>query len=181
MTRYDPQKHHRRSIRLKGWDYRHPGYYYITMVVQNRACLFGRIENDDMVLNDFGKIVDYHWKKLPLHFKHIELDDYCVMPNHLHGIIHIVRWPDGTDVSNDDGMNGDDVRAKDFHEDTIHHEKLPLYNPNVPRINNIEGNPSPLQSNDQTTQQPTIPCQPYHKTNKKSKFKHSIPYFHLHF
>ena len=41
MVHYDPQKHHRRSIRLKGWDYRHPGYYYITMVVQNRQCLFG--------------------------------------------------------------------------------------------------------------------------------------------
>ena len=45
--------------------------------------------------NDFGKIVDYHWRKLPNHFNHIEMDEYRVMPNHFHGIVHIVRWPDG--------------------------------------------------------------------------------------
>ncbi len=95
MVRYDPQKHHRRSIRLKGWDYRRPGWYFVTMVVQNRECLFGRVVNKKMVLNDFGKIVDYHWRKLPVHFNHIEMDEYRVMPNHFHGIVHIVRWPDG--------------------------------------------------------------------------------------
>lgn len=97
MARYDPQKHHRRSIRLKGWDYRRPGWYFVTMVVQNRECLFGHVENKKMVLNDFGKIVDYHWRKLPKHFNHVEMDEYRVMPNHFHGIVHIVRWPDGGD------------------------------------------------------------------------------------
>ena len=156
MTHYDPQKHHRRSIRLKGWDYRRPGWYFVTMVTQNRECLFGRVVDGKMVLNEFGKIVDYHWKKLPTHFKHIELDEYCMMPNHLHSIIHIIHWPDGGG-----GMDAgaDDVRAKDFPEDFDNGEKSLLYKQNVPTINNIDGNPSPLQPDDQSQPFPrgTIP------------------------
>ncbi len=63
----------------------------MTIVTQNREMLFGDVVNDEMILDLFGKIIDYHWKKLPHHFKHIELDAYQIMPNHFHGIIHIVR------------------------------------------------------------------------------------------
>ncbi len=141
MNRYDPQKHHRRSIRLKGWDYRRPGWYFVTMVVQNRECLFGRVVNKKMVLNDFGKIVDYHWRKLPVHFNHIEMDEYRVMPNHFHGIVHIVRWPDGCD-----DIDGDpNVGAKDFSEQFNNGKNASLHNTNRPNEKNDYGNPSPLQ------------------------------------
>jgi REP element-mobilizing transposase RayT len=98
MTRYDPQKHHRRSIRLKGWDYRRPGWYFVTMVVQNRECLFGRVENKKMVLNDFGKICNECWLAIPDHFKNVQLDEYQIMPNHVHGIIVITKLGDNPGV-----------------------------------------------------------------------------------
>ncbi len=145
MTPYDPQKHHRRSIRLRGWDYRNPGWYFVTLVVQNRECLFGRVLNGEMVLNTFGKIVDYHWRKLPKHFKHIELDEFCTMPNHFHGIIRIVRWPDGVNVV-DNGVN---VGAKDFLEQFNNGKNASLHNENRPNEKNDDGNPSPLQTDDQ--------------------------------
>ena len=88
--KYNPEKHHRRSIRLKGYDYSQPGWYFVTVVTQNREMLFGVVVNDKMVLDLFGKIIDYHWRKLPRHFKNIVLDEYQIMPNHFHGIIHIV-------------------------------------------------------------------------------------------
>ncbi len=98
MPHYDPQKHHRRSIRLKGWDYRRPGYYFVTMVVHNRACLFGRIKNKKMILNDFGKICETCWLAIPDHFDNVTLDEYQIMPNHVHGIIVITKWIDGVDT-----------------------------------------------------------------------------------
>ncbi|MHB2148647.1 transposase [Calditrichota bacterium LG25] len=153
MPRYDPQKHHRRSIRLKGWDYRRPGYYFVTMVVHNRECLFGRVVNGKMVLNAFGKIADYHWKKLSNHFKHIELDEFRIMPNHLHGIIHIVRWPDGV------VLDDDSVGAKDFPEQFNTGENTSLPNENMPNDKNGVGNPSPLPYGEQCQSLPrgTLP------------------------
>ena len=52
--------------------------------------MFGNIKQNNMILNPMGKIIDYHWRKLPIHFKNIELDQYQIMPNHFHGIVHIV-------------------------------------------------------------------------------------------
>ncbi|HMD80460.1 MAG TPA: hypothetical protein VKE92_04070, partial [Anaerolineales bacterium] len=57
-SKFDPQKHHRRSIRLKGYDYSSEGAYYVTIVTYQRDCLFGEILNKEMILNDFGKIAD---------------------------------------------------------------------------------------------------------------------------
>ena len=89
--KYDPDRHHRRSIRLKGYDYSQPGWYFVTVCVQNREMLFGDIVNRKMKLNSIGKLIDYYWQRLPKHFKNIELDEYQIMPNHFHGIVHIVR------------------------------------------------------------------------------------------
>ena len=87
--KYDPEKHHRHSIRLKGYDYSQPGGYVVTIVTQNRECLFGDVADGKMVLNGFGEIIEYYWQRLPQHFKHIKLDVFQIMPNHLHGIIII--------------------------------------------------------------------------------------------
>ena len=83
------QKHHCRSIRLKDYDYSQAGAYYVTIDVQNRECLFGEIVNDEMVLNEVGKMIDEQWTTLPEKFPNIELDLYQVMPKHFHGIIVI--------------------------------------------------------------------------------------------
>ena len=80
MTRIDPVRHHRRSVRLKGYDYAQPGMYFITIVTQNRACLFGHVENGDMLLNDAGRIAEQCWLAIPEHFPHVTLDAYVIMP-----------------------------------------------------------------------------------------------------
>jgi REP element-mobilizing transposase RayT len=85
--KYDPQIHHRRSIRLKGYDYSQSGLYFITICIQNRECLLGKIEQNLMILNPAGEMVKQMWQQLPQRFPHIQIDEFAVMPNHLHGII----------------------------------------------------------------------------------------------
>ncbi len=87
--RFDPQKHHRKSIRLKEYDYSQAGAYYVTIVTYQRDCLFGDVINKEMVLNGFGKIADECWCAIPEHFPNVELGEYVVMTNHVHGIIVI--------------------------------------------------------------------------------------------
>jgi len=80
----------RRSIRLKNYDYKQEGAYYVTICVNDRKYVFGNIKDDGMLLNDAGKIVEFTWMDLTQHNDNIELDEYIVMPNHIHGIINIV-------------------------------------------------------------------------------------------
>lgn len=89
--KYDPSKHYRRSIRLKGNDYSQPGAYFITICTKNRECLFGEIKNGEMVLNNKGKIVTQCWLEIPSNYLNVELDKFVVMPNHIHGIIIITE------------------------------------------------------------------------------------------
>ena len=90
MTKFDPQKHDRRSLRLKDYDYSQAGAYFITIAVQNRKYLFGDIVKGELILNEVGKMIDEQWSKLPTRFSNMELDFYQIMPNHFHGIISIV-------------------------------------------------------------------------------------------
>lgn len=91
MPKYDPQKHHRRSIRLQGYDYTRIGAYYITIVAWRRGCLFGEVAEGEMKLSKFGLVAKQQWEKLPKRFPNIELGAYMVMPNHMHGIIMITN------------------------------------------------------------------------------------------
>ncbi len=84
---YDPLIHHRRSIRLKGYDYTRPGAYFVTINVAERECIFGEVKEGRMILSRFGKIVQGAWLELPNHYPHIRLDAFCIMPDHVHGII----------------------------------------------------------------------------------------------
>ena len=93
--RYDPNKHHRRSIRLKGYDYTQAGVYFVTIVTQNRACLFGDIVAGEVRLNAFGQAVAETWQWLGTQYGYVELDEWVVMPNHLHGIIIITETDNG--------------------------------------------------------------------------------------
>ena len=87
---YDPDIHHRRSIRLEGYDYSQAGAYYVTICTHNRECVFGEITDRQMVLNDAGRMVADSWEWLAEQYDHLSLDECVVMPNHLHGIIVII-------------------------------------------------------------------------------------------
>jgi putative transposase len=108
---YDPNIHHRRSIRLKGYDYAQAGLYFITVCVQNRACLLGEIQNGVMVLNDAGKMVERWYAELENKYPDKRCHEMVVMPNHFHCIIENI-W-DGCDARmdvNNTEMVGDDAQ-----------------------------------------------------------------------
>jgi REP element-mobilizing transposase RayT len=90
---YNPEKHHRRSIRLKGYNYTREGAYYFTICCHQRRCLLGEIKDGFMHLNLVGATVKAVWESFPRHFPLIELDAFVVMPNHVHGIIVIIDSP----------------------------------------------------------------------------------------
>jgi len=87
---FNPDIHGRRSIRLQGYDYSRAGAYFITICTQNRECLFGDIVDGKMVLNPAGDMIQTVWDEIPFHYPGIEIDEFAVMPNHVHGIIVIV-------------------------------------------------------------------------------------------
>jgi putative transposase len=87
---YDPAKHHRRSIRLRGYDYRQAGAYFVTICTVKRQCIFGRVVDGQMILNAPGQMVERVWHGLSQHYPGIETDAFVVMPNHVHGIIILV-------------------------------------------------------------------------------------------
>ena len=84
---YNPNIHHRRSIRLKGYDYSQAGLYFVTICVQKHTCLFGEIVDGEMILNDTGTMVEKWCVELSHKFSDIMLDTYIIMPNHFHAII----------------------------------------------------------------------------------------------
>jgi putative transposase len=86
---YDPNKHHRRSTGLKGYDYTSAGAYFITICTFQRECLFGEIVHGEMKLNDFGQVAMDCWQAIPDHFDRVILDAFVIMPNHIHGILVI--------------------------------------------------------------------------------------------
>lgn len=89
MNNYNPHLHHRRSIRMKGYNYLKAGLYFITINCQDHIHRFGYVENKQMILNDFGQIAHDEWKKLPERFPNMELDVFQIMPNHMHDIIKL--------------------------------------------------------------------------------------------
>ena len=89
MNNYNPTIHHRRSIRLKGYDYSQAGLYFITICCQDRVCRLGKIENGVMICNELGEIAYREWMKTAELRPQIELDAFMVMPNHIHGILKI--------------------------------------------------------------------------------------------
>jgi hypothetical protein len=86
---YNPDIHHRQSIRLKDYDFSRTGAYFVTICAWQRECLFGAIVDGAMVLNDAGRIVVDEWERTPDFRPHVELDVYSIMPNHFHAIIVI--------------------------------------------------------------------------------------------
>ncbi|AFZ27114.1 transposase [Cylindrospermum stagnale PCC 7417] len=94
IYKFDNMENHtksfyRRSLRLRGYDYSQAGAYFITICTNKRKCLFGNIANNEVNLNELGNIVLDFWYSLPSKYPNIELDEFIIMPNHLHGIIVI--------------------------------------------------------------------------------------------
>lgn len=87
---YNPHKHHRKSIRLKGYDYSQAGLYFITICCQDRAHLFGEIEQGELILNKYGDIAIQEWTKTTQIRTNCQLHEFVIMPNHIHGIIEII-------------------------------------------------------------------------------------------
>lgn len=105
---YDPALHHRRSVRLKGYDYSSPGLYFVTLCVEHRECLLGHIVDDltccgdlpgsassatcdhRVELTPLGCLVEEEWKALPVKYPGLRLREFVIMPNHLHGILELL-------------------------------------------------------------------------------------------
>ncbi len=86
----DKEKHHRRSIRLRDFDYSRPGAYFITICIHKGKSILGKILDGKINLSKFGKIVKSTWLDLPKYYPNIRIDVFTIMPNHFHGIIFIV-------------------------------------------------------------------------------------------
>jgi putative transposase len=127
---------HRHSIRLKGYDYSQAGLYFLTICVQDRRCLFGKIVDGKMNLNDAGKISDECWLGIPEHFPNAVLHEHIIMPNHVHGIIELIKPCSQTNES------GISVGVQNFE---------PLQSPIESSSNGVQ-NFEPLQSPDESFQ-----------------------------
>lgn len=92
MSKYDPRKHHLRSIRLKGWDYRAPGCYFVTICTHRRENLFENPAFYDIAANALRRVLEQQ------HARHVHLDVWVIMPNHVHVIFVFVDWPDGIEA-----------------------------------------------------------------------------------
>lgn len=126
---YNPNIHHRRSIRLKGYDYSRQGLYFVTICCQDKICYFGEIKNEEMILSDAGIMIEKWCSELPNKFPDITLDAYIVMPNHFHAIF--INDGSGTNVGADLRVCPDDDINNIFSE-----ENDKYINENV---DNIEG------------------------------------------
>ena len=117
VRKYDPLIHHRRSIRLRGYDYSRAGRYFITICCQGHICLFGTIENGKIMLNDAGKMIEKWHLQLPNKFNDIELGPFVVMPNHFHANIIITDSPNvRADLCvRPDNMHPENVRPDNMH------------------------------------------------------------------
>jgi len=83
----DKQLPNRKTIRLKHYDYALAGAYFVTICAADKRCIFGKIVGEAMELNNLGRIVENCWQQIPKHSENAELDEFVIMPNHLHGII----------------------------------------------------------------------------------------------
>ncbi len=106
----------RKSIRLNGWDYRFPAFYFITICTKNRNHYFGEIRDGVTGLSEQGCAAWYFWNQIPVHFDNVKLDAFVVMPNHVHGIIQIIPDENGIYIS-----KNDDVESR--HGVILHHRR----------------------------------------------------------
>jgi putative transposase len=88
--KHDPDRRHRHSVRLQGYDYTRAAAYFVTVCTQDRVPVLGEIVGDRAIFSSMGEMVIRVWEELPQHYAGVQLDDFALMPNHLHGIIVLV-------------------------------------------------------------------------------------------
>jgi len=88
---------HRKTVRLKHFDYTQESAYFITISTKQNQCIFGDIKNGKMYLNHLGALACHCWLEIPQHFDYIGLDEFVIMPNHVHGILWILSAPETLD------------------------------------------------------------------------------------
>ncbi len=85
--RFNPELHHRRSIRLRGYDYTQTGAYFVTICTYQRECLLGEVVDGSMTPPQQRRIVELCWQRISQHFSTVEVDSFTLMPNHVHGVL----------------------------------------------------------------------------------------------
>ena len=88
---FDSDRHHRRSVRLREYDYGTPGAYFVTICTRGRMGTLGESAGERIVLSEAGLIAESTWESLPSRFPSVQLDAFIVMPDHLHGIVALIR------------------------------------------------------------------------------------------
>ena len=106
MTDKFKDKYRTETTSLKGWNYASAGFYFVTICEKNRSCVFGDICNDTMVLTPLGKVAMSCWMEIPEHFLFVEMDAFCIMPNHIHGII-VINSHDSVETQNFASLRND--------------------------------------------------------------------------
>ena len=91
------KKKNRKLNRLKNYDHSQKGSYFVTICIKNREEILGEIENNKLILNRYGKTVNNFWLEIPNHYKNVQLDEFIIMPNHMHGIVIIDNNNVGTE------------------------------------------------------------------------------------
>ena len=84
---FDPNIHRRRQVRLNGYDYSNGGAYFVTICTHEKRNVFSRVLDGTLQLHPYGRIADECWQQIPEHYPHVALDEWIIMPNHLHGIL----------------------------------------------------------------------------------------------
>lgn len=110
--KFDPEKHHRRSIRLKEYDYSQVGWYFVTICTYQKQCWFGDIRRGEMQLNQIGKIVANEWLYSAQMRQEIDLDEWIIMPNHLHGIAILTDNQKNWNIRDMDGQHTPNLGAR---------------------------------------------------------------------
>jgi REP element-mobilizing transposase RayT len=88
---FQPHIHHRRSIRLRDFDYSQSAWYFVTICTHERQCLLGEVVDGQMTINACGQIINDAWAELPAKFSTVKTHDFVVMPNHIHGVIELTQ------------------------------------------------------------------------------------------
>jgi len=117
MNKYNPNIHQRKSIRLKGYDYSQAGLYFITICCQDRIYRFGDVVNGKMVCNEYGEIAHNEWMNTVNIRKNVELGEFIIMPNHIHGIIQLLGRGESHSPDNGDVCKTPDNVAKSHSPD----------------------------------------------------------------
>lgn len=125
MTEKFQNKYRIKSTRLQDWDYGSNAAYFVTICTQNREHYFGEITNGIMQLSEIGYMANKYWSEIPKHFPFVELDEFVIMPNHVHGIIVINK--------SDNGKSNDE-RSPILNNDTTYKNKFGPQSKNLASI-----------------------------------------------